>query len=264
MTVSLWRFVGKPLVRFGNGVSYRLSLLAAAFAFWGLYYGQLALVFLRTLRPTPSSLVDAIRLVRLIRMVLPYSSLLPPRLAALHRLSREIDKRSVPGDVVECGVYNGGSAAVMASVCTRSPLNRRIWLFDSFEGLPRPTRNDGDGAQDYTSWCHGDVAKVKTILQEFSIPESRLSIVKGWFQDTFPAVQIPAIALLHIDADWYESVKLCLEKFYDSVQPGGFIVIDDYGHWEGARKATDEFLRARAPEVKLTRVDYTGRYFRKP
>lgn len=254
----------KPLVRFGNAVSYRLSLLAAACAFWGLYYGQLALVFLRTLRPTPSSLVDAMRLVRLIRMVLPYSSLLPPRLAALCRLSREIDKRSVRGDIVECGVYNGGSAAVLASICTRSPLNRRIWLFDSFEGLPQPTLKNGDKAPEYASWCHGDLSKVREILQKLSIPEARVSIVKGWFQETFPAVQIPEIALLHIDADWYESVKLCLENFYDCVRPGGFIIIDDYGHWEGARKATDEFLRERAPGVNLTGVDYTGRYFQKP
>jgi len=84
------------------------------------------------------------------------------------------------------------------------------------------------------------------------------------FQDTFPSVRTGDIALLHIDADWYESVKLCLERFYDSVQPGGFVVIDDYGHWEGCKKATDEFLRNRSLDVTLTRVDYTGRYFQKP
>jgi O-methyltransferase len=264
VNVSHWRSARGSVTELKNRASSNASLLAAASAFWGLYYGQLALVFLRTLRPTPSSLVDAMRLVRLIRMVLPYSSLLPPRLAALSRLSREIDRRSVRGDIVECGVYNGGSAAVLASICTRSPLNRRIWLFDSFEGLPQPTLKDGDKAPEYASWCHGDLSKVREILQKLSIPEARVSIVKGWFQETFPAVQIPEIALLHIDADWYESVKLCLENFYDCVRPGGFIVIDDYGHWQGARKATDEFLSERAPGVNLTRVDYTGRYFQKP
>ncbi len=80
----------------------------------------------------------------------------------------------------------------------------------------------------------------------------------------FPYVQIREIAILHIDADLYESVKLCLEKFYDSVQPGGYIVLDDYGDWEGCRIATDEFLKKRALDIKLTQVDYTGSYFQKP
>jgi len=152
----------------------------------------------------------------------------------------------------------------MASICTRSPLNRKIWLFDSFEGLPSPSDKDGDEAQTCVWWCHGDLSKVKTICQKLRVPESRVRIVKGWFQDTFPSAQIQDIALLHIDADWYESVKLCLERFYDSVQPGGFVVIDDYGHWEGCRRATDEFLKERSLDVRLVRVDYTGRYFRKP
>ncbi|MCJ7522626.1 MAG: TylF/MycF family methyltransferase, partial [Dehalococcoidia bacterium] len=108
------------------------------------------------------------------------------------------------------------------------------------------------------------LAMVQAIFNQLDISESRFNIVKGWFRDTFPPVQTGDIALLHIDADWYESVKLCLERFYDSVRPGGYIVIDDYGHWEGCRRATDEFLRERSIDVKLTRVDYTGRYFQKP
>ncbi|MEE9491418.1 MAG: TylF/MycF/NovP-related O-methyltransferase, partial [Dehalococcoidia bacterium] len=122
---------------------YRVSLLAAACAWYSLYYRQLLGVYLRNLRLSrPDSLLGSLRIVRLVHSVRGYTAVLPLRLAALHRLSREIDTRSVPGDVVECGVYNGGSAALMASICTQSPLNRNMWLFDSFEGLPNPTDRD--------------------------------------------------------------------------------------------------------------------------
>ena len=248
-----------------DAVRGRLALLVAAASLYGLYYGQLAVAWARSLSPSGlRSLPDSLRMVRLVHRLRPYTALFPLRLCALYRLSREIDRLSVPGDVVECGVYNGGSAALMASICTRSSQDRKIWLFDSFEGLPQPTENDGQKAQGCYWWCHGDLSMVKGILGKLGIPESRTRIVKGWFHDTFPSVDIPAIALLHIDADWYESVKLCFERFYDSVRPGGFIVIDDYGHWEGARRATDEFLEKRAIDARLVRVDYTGRYFRKP
>ncbi len=145
-----------------------------------------------------------------------------------------------------------------------------MWLFDSFEGLPDPTDVDGEKAQSYKRsenkdfLCHGDLSRVKNILKKLHIRDSNVHIVKGWFQDTFPSVEIKDIALLHIDADWYESVKLCFEKFYDHVQPGGFIVLDDYVHWEGCKKATDEFLKEHAPNAKLTKVGYAGCYIQKP
>jgi O-methyltransferase len=240
-------------------------LLTAAFALHGIYYRQLSWVFVRNLQVSnPVSLMEALKTVWLVLKVKAYTALLPLRLASLYRLCREIDRFSIPGDVVECGVYNGGSAALLASVCTRSHLTRNMWLFDSFEGLPPPTEKDGEKAQSCCWWCHGDLSLVNEIFDKLDIPESYIHIVKGWFHDTFPTVQIGDIALLHIDADWYESVKLCLERFYDNVHPGGYIVIDDYGHWEGCSRATDEFLNERGIEIELTRVDYTGRYFRKP
>ena len=242
-----------------------MALLAAASAFHGLYYRQLLGVLADNLHPSrPDSFFDALRTLRLIHSLRDYTAVLPTRLGTLHRLARDIDQHSVRGDVVECGVYNGGSAALMASVCTRSPMDRKIWLFDSFEGLPQPTERDGEKARGCIWWCHGDLAKVRTIFDKLRISDSGVHIVKGWFRNTFPGVDIGEIALLHIDADWYDSVRLCFERFYENVQPGGYIVIDDYGHWEGCRRATDEFLKERSIEVKLTRVDYTGRYFRKP
>jgi O-methyltransferase len=255
-----------PTSGFSTRIRSQVSLLVAAAALNGLYYAQLLRAFIRNLHPAtrPASLLDALRAVRTTLQVKDYTAVLPLRLGNLHRLAREIDRSSIPGDVVECGVYNGGSAALMASVCVRSPLERTIWLFDSFEGLPPPTEKDGAQARTCGWWCHGDLSKVRAVFSRMRIPKSRFRIVKGWFHDTFPSAEVGDIALLHIDADWYDSVRLCLERFYDSVQPGGYVDVDDYGHWEGCRRATDEFLRERGITAALTRVDYTGRYFQKP
>jgi len=246
-------------------VRYRSAIFAATISFYSLYYRNLIGHYLQNVKLShPRSFFKSFRMMRLVYRVRGYTAVFVPRLVALYKLSEEINQRSVPGDIVECGVYNGGSAAIMASLCEKSPLNRNVWLFDSFEGLPKPTDKDGEEAPAYEGWCHGDLSKVKEVLRKLRIPQSRVHIVKGWFQDTFPSAQIRDIAILHIDADWYDSVKLCLENFYDSVQPGGYIVLDDYGDWEGCRIATDEFLKKRALDVKLIQVDYTGFYFQKP
>ena len=244
----------------------RIALMRAAISYHALYYGSLILACCRAISVVrPRSFLDALRMVRLIHRVKPYTAVFVPRLAALHGLSRDIQRRGVPGDIVECGVYNGGSSALIAAVCcTHSSARRHIWLFDSFEGLPPPTEKDGDKAKVCGWWCHGDLELVSRVYDKLCIPRELVHVVKGWFYETFPQVEVGDIALLHIDADWYDSVKLCLERFYDQVSPGGYVVIDDYGHWEGCRRAVDEFLASRSVGVPLTVVDYTGRYFQKP
>ena len=214
----------------------------------------------------PSSFNDCLRVIRSICMVAKHTPVTIPRLVVLHKLTKEIDSLVLPGDVIECGVYNGGSAYVIASTCFDSPMNRNIWLFDSFEGLPKPTNKDGAVvSMNPEGWFIGNETRVKEFLQKAGMPESRVHIIKGWFQNTFPSVQIRDIALLHIDVDLYESVKMCLEKFYDSVRPGGFVVIDDYGGgWEGCKAAVDWFLEARFLEVDLIHTDIVGCYFQKP
>jgi O-methyltransferase len=251
--------------KLGGETRYRASLLAAWAELQSLYYLNLIAYYFRNTSLTqPKSFRESFRMIRMVYSVRGYTAVFVPRLVALYKLSEEVNRLSLPGDFVECGVYNGGSAAIMASFCEKTKLKRNIWLFDSFEGLPKPTEVDGHEAPAYEGWCHGDLAKVKRVFQIMGIPQDRVRVMKGWFQDTFPTVEIPQIAILHIDADWYESVKLCLEKFYDCVQPGGYIVLDDYGDWLGCKIATDEFIKARALDVRLVQVDYTGFYFQKP
>jgi len=248
-----------------SGQTTKIALFKAAISFYSLYYRTLLIYFLKNIDLLrPRSLPYSLKMIQMIYKVRGYTAVFIPRLAALYTLANEIDRRQIPGDIVECGVYNGGSAALMAAACRDSTKKRHIWLFDSFEGLPLPTDNDGEKAQTCGWWCHGDLEKVVKILRKMRIPEYRIHITKGWFHETFPLVEIEKIALLHIDADWYDSVKLCLERFYEFVRPGGYVVIDDYGHWEGCKKATDEFLEEQGINVELVTVDYTGRYFRKP
>jgi O-methyltransferase len=151
--------------------------------------------------------------------------------------ARQVERSGVPGAIVDCGVWNGGSSVLLS----RGAPSRQVWAFDSFEGLPRPTLWDGSDSAGWEGAYRGSEQTVAEGFRRYGHPE-RLRIVKGWFEDTFPGVvdEVGPIALLHVDADWYESVKLALNTFYPSLCPGGFVLIDDYTSWAGAKRATDE------------------------
>ncbi len=185
------------------------------------------------------------------------------RLRGLHRAVKYVVAQSIPGDIVECGAARGGSAALMGLTLKQLGASERtMWVFDTFEGLPPPTADDPDYdiARLYTGTCLGTIQDVMASFQRLEI-YSQTKLVKGLFQDTLPATKIGGIALLHVDGDWYNSVKTCLEILYDKVAEGGVIQIDDYGFWKGARRAVDEFLAGRSITAKMKRLDYSGRQF---
>ncbi len=208
--------------------------------------------------------VSGIDALRVFPVVKPYTMVGRRRLEGLYRLVRDIERQGIPGDIVECGTCNGGTAAVLGAAGIKSNSTRRLWLFDSFAGLPEPAVVDGPRAASYTGSLVGSIERVEEALGHVYVPRHRVEIVCGWFQDTFPGVEIPQIAFLHIDADWYESVHLALKRFYGFIHPGGYIVFDDYGFWEGCRKAVDEFLAAMPSPPELRRIDSRGVYFQKP
>jgi O-methyltransferase len=178
----------------------------------------------------------------------------------LYRLAREADRQSITGALVDCGVWNGGSTALLSAGAP----SREVYAFDSFEGLPPSDEQlDGEHSVDREGWCLGVQDNVRDALRRFGSPE-RLHIVKGWFEDTFPVEveSIGPIAVLHADGDWYASVRLTLETFYDRISPGGFVAVDDYGVWSGARQAVDEFRESRAIAEHLVRVEAAA-YWRK-
>jgi O-methyltransferase len=186
------------------------------------------------------------------------------RLKNLVRLAELIDLENIAGDIVECGTWNGGSGALLAQVGARSPHERMTWLFDSFEGLPAPSEKDGKAAVPYRGKCRGATDSVREVLGKLAVPETRARIVPGWFQDTLAQAPIQRIALLHIDADWYESVRFVLDTLYPRVTPGGYVVLDDYGYWQGCRTAWEEFQATLPAAPALVSVDGIGCFLRKP
>jgi hypothetical protein len=183
------------------------------------------------------------------------------RLRGLYRALRYVVKQDIAGDVVECGCARGGSAALMGLTLCQLGSQRNLWLFDTFEGLPAPSTEDPDFeiADLFTGTCVGTLGEVRNLFDRLNIADG-VKFVKGPFQETIPATPISRIAVLHIDGDWYESVKVCLDSLYDQVVPGGVIQLDDYGYWQGARKAVDEFVETRGIQSRLQRLDYSGRF----
>lgn len=183
---------------------------------------------------------------------------------------------TLTGAFVECGVWRGGSAAVLATFGTQQ--GRETHLFDSFEGLPEPKPIDGKraikrvggkygGRLESTGELVAEESFVKGLLfKRLGLAENRIHIHKGWFQDTLPTAKtsIQDIAILRLDGDWYDSTKVCLDELYDQVVAGGAIVVDDYGHYEGCQRAIDEFRTARGITTPMMFSDYSEVVFTKP
>lgn len=211
-----------------------------------------------------------------LNIIRPYTMLSYERLITLWQQIRYLDKASVPGALVECGTWKGGACGMMVLAHRRSgPPSRPLHLFDSFQGLPEPKKEeDGDMAVRYAAdkasgslssigKCVGLLAENQKLLEHVvAYPSVLTHYHVGWFQDTLRTVPetVGAIALLRIDGDWYESTRICLEALYAKVSSGGIVVIDDYGKWPGCRKATDEFLAALHRPVFLNHIDAAGRY----
>jgi len=177
----------------------------------------------------------------------------------------------IEGAFVELGSWRGGSAANFIKFLQTD--DRDCWLFDSFEGLPEPSKYDTHGNTHASAYKNGGMPdddsntyKICTgLMDSLKYPNEKIHVVKGWYEDTFPVYKdkLSKIAVLHIDCDWYESVKYSLETFYDNVVEGGIIIIDDYGFWEGAKKAVDEFFQDQHIDIDLKVIDGTGRWLLK-
>lgn len=185
-------------------------------------------------------------------------------LRSLYDGARYVVKQGVEGNVVECGVARGGSGATLATALSETDPDRYTFLFDTFEGLPAPTRDnpDYDRAALLTGKCRGGIEEVTDLFGRLRLRNYHL--IKGMFQETLPVTDTGHISLLHIDGDWYESTRACLENLWDRVSEGGIVQIDDYAEWQGCKKAVDEFLAERAINVRLHYVDPSARRLAKP
>lgn len=193
---------------------------------------------------------------------------------ALYKAVEYLCRRNIPGDIVECGVWKGGSCMLIAKAIMKfDEKPRRIFLYDTFTGMTEPSsedvvawnnrsvlekwKEDRSGVKDnFGSWAVG-AEEVKQNLAGTGYPLDELVFVEGDILETLNEIKPEKIALLRLDTDWYRSTAFELEQLYPLVSTGGVLVIDDYGHFRGARKAVDEYFNNSS--IFLTRVDYTGR-----
>lgn len=175
----------------------------------------------------------------------------------------------VPGDFVETGAWRGGCGILMRAVlesCADS--QRRVWLFDSFEGLPKPDTaafpaDSEDQYWTFSSYLGVSLEQVKENFRQYELLDDRVRLVKGWFRDTIPGSNVGAISVLRLDGDMYESTWIVLTHLYPKVSPGGFVIIDDYGVIPACKQAVDDFRRDRLIHSPLSTVDWSGVFWRK-
>ncbi|RFC73997.1 TylF/MycF/NovP-related O-methyltransferase [Streptomyces sp. AcE210] len=212
----------------------------------------------------------------IIRAVKPYTMTSPERLNAFILATRHVVRHDIPGAVVECGVWRGGSMQACAkALLSQGDTERDLYLFDTYEGMTPPTeedlRRDGKSAEELLAaqgkdrpiWAVATLDDVKSGFRSVPYPEDRLHFVQGKVEDTVPQQAPEQISILRLDTDWYASTKHELDHLYDRLVPGGVLLIDDYGYWQGSRQAVDEFLEKTGERLLLLRMD-EGRIAVKP
>lgn len=186
---------------------------------------------------------------------------------------RYVVERNIEGDFVECGVWRGGNSILAAEVFRSVHSSKRVWLFDTFAGMTQPTdvdvnyRGEHAGVKfreqrtgDGSDWCYPPIEEVQANFASVGLLGPQVKFVKGDVAETLARTdELPAsIAVLRLDTDWYESTRMELEALYPRLTRGGILIIDDYGHWGGARKAVDEYFSERDRPF-LQYIDQTAR-----
>jgi len=173
----------------------------------------------------------------------------------------------IPGDIIECGVWRGGASILAAGVLyAHNATERKLWVCDSFQGLPPPT-DPADKNHQYhkIAYLAATVPDVQWSFSRYNLllPETQLQFVPGWFADTLPGLREKKWAVLRADGDMYSSTRDILHNLYDGVSPGGYVIIDDYFWTESARQATDDFRRERGITEPVQQIDHQGGWWRK-
>jgi hypothetical protein len=226
---------------------------------------------------TPGALSDDER--SLVERVRPYTMTSVERILAVADAVDYVVRRGVPGALAECGVWRGGMAlAMIHTLQRRGVLDRDVYLYDTFEGMTEPSAEDTSpfDAPALETWREAKAAGrtpwewyfrpdlfslegVREVVHATGYPRERLHLVQGPVQETIPDAAPERLAVLRLDTDWYESTRHELVHLYPRLAPGGVLIVDDYGHWNGCRRAVDEYFAEHAPPVLFARTDYTGR-----
>lgn len=214
--------------------------------------------------------------VPILRAVSPYTRTRREKKYALYLATRYVVENRIPGAIVECGVWRGGSMHIVARTLDAiGETNRELYLFDTFEGMTPPTDKDltftGKPVSELLEgqpktariWAVASLEDVQQGFEGVPYPRDRIHFVKGPVEETLPEQAPDQIAILRLDTDWYESTRHELVTLYDRLVPGGVLIIDDYGSFQGAKQAVDEFVAATGARLLLIPIG-PGRIAVKP
>jgi O-methyltransferase len=188
------------------------------------------------------------------------------RLDNVEHCVRSVLQRNVPGDLMETGVWRGGAAILMRAVLKAyGDTDRKVWLADSFQGLPKPDAQAYPADRYDIFWRFPQLAvsleTVKANFTAYGLLDEQVRFLPGWFRDTLPAAPLDALAVLRLDGDMYESTIVALRSLYHRVSPGGFVIIDDYGYIPACRQAVTDFRDEENIVESLLQIDWNGVYW---
>jgi O-methyltransferase len=189
------------------------------------------------------------------------------RIDNLQRCIEDVIADDVPGDLVETGVWRGGSAIFMRGVLkARRVTDRTVWACDSFEGLPPPTPGvDADSGAIWHRWKPLSVSleDVQANFARYGLLDDNVKFVKGWFKDTLPGLRDQRWAVIRLDGDMYESTTDALTHLYPSLNPGGYLIVDDYWGVDACRRAVHDYRDEHDVREPIKRIDWSGVYWRR-
>jgi len=190
------------------------------------------------------------------------------RMLQLQRAAEWVIDRGVPGDFIETGVWRGGASIMLRAILKAWDVtDRRVWVADSFAGLPRPDPERYPADRDDILHSYPALAvsieAVRANFARYDLLDEQVVFLKGWFRDTLPTAPIEKLAILRLDGDLYESTMDALSALYDKVSPGGFVIVDDYGAFPNCRAAVADFRGKRGIEDRIHDIDGTGVFWQR-
>jgi hypothetical protein len=202
-----------------------------------------------------------------------YTSTTTERMYALYKATQYTVAQKVPGDIVECGVWKGGSCMLSALILKHmGETNKKIYMYDTYQGMSEPSTIDvshwgGEAMErwkklqrgNHNEWAYVSLEEVKKNMFSTGYPQENLVFIKGKVQETIPQVMPDKVSLLRLDTDWYESTYHELLYLFPRLSQNGVIIIDDYGYWKGVKEATDKYFQENAVKILLNRIDHSGR-----
>ena len=191
-----------------------------------------------------------------------YSMIGLKRMDNIQTCVEDVIKNEVPGDFIETGAWRGGSTIFMRALLKIHGDNeRKVWVADSFEGLPSPKSKDDGCDLSAAQILKVSLEQVKSNFSRFDLLDEQVEFLKGWFCDTLPEAPIEKLSILRLDGDLYHSTMDSLKNLYKKVSKGGYVIVDDYYSWPSCKKAVDDFISENSIDANLIRIDSSSVYW---